>query len=148
MCGAHCWTDHRLVLASSTCAFSLYDDHKARKCQIDWMTLKQDSKRQAFVNDICSRLDALEHSSKDVDESWIVFRETVHPSAVDSLGRVSRKHQDCFDENDKEIQGLLEEKHQRYKAYLSGNSLVSSKTAHSNICKTVQTRLRDMQDPS
>ena len=108
--------------------------------------LKQDSKRQAFVNDLCSRLDALEHSSEDVDESWAVFRDTVNSSAMDSLGPVSRKHQDWFDENGKEIQGLLEEKHQKHKAYLRNNSSVSSKTAYSNICKTVQTRLRDMQD--
>ena len=114
--------------------------------KLDVSKLKQDSKRQAFVNDLCSRLDALEHSSEDVDESWTVFRDTVHSSAMDSLGPVSRKHQDCIDENDKEIQGLLEEKHQKHKAYLRNTSSVSSKTAHSNICKTVQTRLRDMQD--
>ena len=29
------------------------------------------------------------------------------------------KHQDRFDKNDEEIQGLLEEKHQNHKAYLS-----------------------------
>ena len=78
--------------------------------------------------------------------SWTVFRDTVHSSAMDSLGPVSRKHQDWFDENDKEIQGLLVEKHQKHKAYLRNISSVSSKTAYSNICKTVQTRLRDMQD--
>ena len=105
-----------------------------------------DSKRQAFVNDFCSRLDAQEHSSKDVDESWTVFRDTIHSSAMDSLGPLCRKHQDWFDENDKEIQGLLEEKHQKHKAYLRNTSSVSSKTAYSNICKTVQTRFRDMQD--
>ena len=65
---------------------------------------------------------------------------------MDFLGPVSLKHQDWFDENDKEIQGLLEEKHQKQKAYLRHISSVSSKTAYSNICKTVQTRLRDMQD--
>ena len=114
--------------------------------KLDVSKLKQDSKRQAFLNDLCSRLDALEHNSEDVDESWTVFRDTVHSSAMDSLGPVSRKHQDWFDKNDKEIQGLLEEKHQKYKAYLRNTSSVSSKTAYSNICKTVQTRLRDMQD--
>ena len=66
--------------------------------------MKQDSKRQAFVNDLCSRLDALEHSSGDVDESWTVFRDTVDSSAMDSLGPVSRKYQDWFYENDIEIQ--------------------------------------------
>ena len=75
--------------------------------------LKQDSRRQAFVNDLCSRLDALEHSSEDVDESWTVFRDTVHSLAIDSLGPVSRKHQDWFIENNTEIQGPLEEKHQK-----------------------------------
>ena len=66
---------------------------------------------------------------------------------MESLGPVSRKHQDCFDENDKEIQGLIEEKHQKHKPYLRNTSSVSSKTAYSNISKTVHTKLRDMQDP-
>ena len=65
---------------------------------------------------------ALEHSSEDVDESKTVFRDTVHSSAMDSLGQVSRKHQDWFDGNGKEIQGLLEEKHQKHKAYLRNTS--------------------------
>ena len=65
---------------------------------------------------------------------------------MDFLGPVSGKHQDWFDENDEEIQGLLEEKHQKHGAYLSDTSSVSNKVAYSNICKTVQTRLRDMDD--
>ena len=66
--------------------------------KLDVSKLKQDSK-----NDLCSRLDALEHSLKDVDESWAVFRDTVHFLAMESLGPGSRKHQDWFEENDKEI---------------------------------------------
>ena len=68
--------------------------------------LKINFRHQAFVNDICSRLDALEQSS-DVDESWTVFRDTVHSSAMDSLGPVSRKHQDWFDENGESRDCLL-----------------------------------------
>ena len=113
---------------------------------LDVSKLKQASKRQAFINDICGRLDALKHSSEDVDENCTVFRDTVHFSVMDSLGPVFRKHQDWFDENDKNIQRLLEEKHQKHKAYLCNTSSASSKTAYSNICKTVQTKLRDMQD--
>ena len=74
--------------------------------------LKQDSKRQTFINDICSRLDAREHRSEDLDENWTVFRDTIHSSAMDSLARVSRKHQDWFDENDEEVQELFEKKEQ------------------------------------
>ena len=108
--------------------------------------LKQDSKRQTFTNDIYSRLDAMELRSDDPEENWTVFRDTVHSSAMDSLGPVSRKHQNWFDENDEDIPGLFEEKHQKHKACLSDTSAVSKKAAYSNKCKTVQTRLRDMQD--
>ena len=113
MCGADCWTDHRLLVRK----LNLRSD-KVRKCQkrLDVSKLKQDSKRQAFINDICSCLDALDHSSEYPDENCTVFRDTIHSSAMDSLGPVSRKHQDWFDENDEEIQGLFEEKHQKHKA--------------------------------
>ena len=115
VCGADCWTDHRLVVSKLNLRIQPVRRPQGKKVpkKLDVSKLKQDSKRQAFVNNLCSRLDALEHSSEDVDESWTVFRDTVHSSAMDSLGPVSRKHQDWFDENDKEIQGLLEEKHQK-----------------------------------
>ena len=66
----------------------------------------------------------------DPEGNLTVFRDTGHSSAMDSLGPVSRKHQDWFDENDEEIQGLLEEKHQKRKAYLSDTSSVSKKVAY------------------
>ena len=81
--------------------------------KLDVSKLKEDSKRQAFINHICSRLDALELRSDDPEENWTVFRDTVNSSAMDSLGPISRKHQDWFDENDEKIPGIVEEKHQK-----------------------------------
>ena len=135
MCGADYWTDHRLVVRKLNLHIQPVRRLQGKQVAKKWdvSELNQDSKRQAFVNDLCSRLDALKHSSEDVAESWTVFRDTVHSSAMDSLGLVSRKHQDWFDENDKEIQRLLEEKHQKHKAYLRNTSSVSSKTAYSTI---------------
>ena len=148
MCDVDCWTDHRLVVSKLNLRIQPVrrpQDKKVPK-RLDVSKLKQDSKRQALINDICSRLDALQHSSEDLDENWTVFRDTIHSSAMDSLGPVSRKHQNWFDENDEEIQVLVEEKHQNHIGYFSDTSSVSSKTAYSNICKTVQTRLRDIQN--
>ena len=79
--------------------------------------------------------------SENTVENWTVFHKTVHSLAATTLGHPSRKHQDWFDENDDEIQRLLEEKHRLHKAHQDDTSSVSS-----NICKTVQTKLRDMQD--
>ena len=98
-----------------------------------------------FTRDFNYYVDAMDLRSDAPEDNWTVFRDTVHSSAMDSLGPVSRRHQDWFDENDEEIQGLLEEKRQKHKAYLSDTSSVSN-AAYSNICKTVQTRLRDIQN--
>ena len=76
----------------------------------------------------------------------VPFHKTVLSSAASTLGHPSRKHQDWFDENDDEIQRLLEEKHRLHKAHQDDTSSASKKAAYSNICKTVQTKLRDMQD--
>ena len=115
MCGADCWTDHRLVVSKLNTRIQSAQRTQGKKVpkSLDVSKLKQDSKRQAFFDDICSRL-AMELRSDDPEENWTVFRDTVHSSAMDSLGSVSRKHQDWFDENDEEIQGLLEEKHQKH----------------------------------
>ena len=98
MCGADYWTNHMLVVSKPNLRIQPVRRPQGKKMpkKLDASKLKQDSKRQAFVNDLCSRLDALEHSSEDVDESWTVFRDTVHSSAMDSLGLVSRKYQDCL----------------------------------------------------
>ena len=103
MCGADCWTDHRLVVSKLNLRIQPVRRPQGKKIpkRLDVSKLKPDSKRQAFVNDISNHLDALEHSLEDVDESWTIFRDTVHSSAMDFLGPVPRKHR--FDENDKEI---------------------------------------------
>ena len=98
MCCADCWTDHRLVVSKLNLRIQPVRRPQGKKVpnKLDVSKLKQDSKRQAFVNDLCSRLDALEHSSEDVDESWTVFRDTVHSSAMDSLGPVSANTKICL----------------------------------------------------
>ena len=85
MCGADCWTDHRLVVSKLNQRIQPLRWPQGKKLpkKLDVSKLKQDSKRQAFVNDLCNRLDALEHSSEDVDESWIVFpRTSISPRLV------------------------------------------------------------------
>ena len=48
--------------------------------------------------------------------------------------------------NDDEIQMLLREKHRLHKAHQDDTSVVFKNAAYSNICRTVKTNLRDMQD--
>ena len=109
--------------------------------------MNQDSMKQTFLANICNQLDAINLSSEDPEENWTVFHKTlVHYSATTTLRHLSREHQDFFGENDDENERLLEEKHQLHKAQHDDTSSVSKKAAYSNICKTVQIKLRDMQD--
>ena len=111
VCGADCWTDYRLVVSKLNLRIQPARRPQGKKVPMrpDVSKLKQDCKRQAFFNDICSRLAAIDFRSDETEENWTVFRDTIHSSAIDSLGPVSRKHQDWFDENDEEIQILLGE---------------------------------------
>ena len=148
MCGADCWTDHRLVVSKLNLRIQPARRPQGKKApkRLDVSKLNKDSMRQDFLTDICNHLDAMNLSSEDPEENWTVFHKTVLSSAASTLGHPSRKHQDWFDENDDEIQRLLEEKHRLHKAHQDDTSSVSKKAAYSNICKTVQTKLRDMQD--
>ena len=119
MCGADCRTDHRLVVSKLNLSIQPARRTQGKKVpkRLDVsIETRHQEKKQAFINGVCSCLDALERSSDDPDENLTVFRDTIHSSAMDSLGPVSRKHQDWFNENDEEI---LEDKHQKHKAYLS-----------------------------
>ena len=82
MCGADCWTDHRLVVSKLNLRIQPVRRPQGKKVskKLDVSKLKQDSNRKTFVTNLCSPLDALEHSSEDVDESWTVFRDTVYSS--------------------------------------------------------------------
>ena len=148
MCGADCWTDHRLVVSKLNLRIQPARRPQGKKApkRLDVSKLNKDSMRQVFLTDICNQLDAMNLSSEDPKENWTVFHKTVLSSAASTLGHPSHKHQDWFDENDDEIQRLLEEKHRLLKAHQDDTSSVSKKAAYSNICKTVQTKLRDMQD--
>ena len=148
MCGADCWTDHRLVVSKLNRRIQPARRPQGKKApkRLDVSKLNKDSMRQDFLTDICNQLDAMNLSSEDPEENWTVFHKTVLSSAASTLGHPSRKHQDWFDENDDEIQRLLEEKHRLLKAHQDDTSSVSKKAAYSNICKTVQTKLRDLQD--
>ena len=119
------------------CEATLRQKHAKR---LDVSKVNQDSMRQAYFTDICSQLDAINLSSENPEENWTVFHEIFHSSAATTLGHPSRNHQDWFDENGDE------EKHRLHKAHQDDTTSVSKKAAYSNICETVQTKPRDMQD--
>ena len=58
----------------------------------------------------------------------------------------TRKQHDWFDENDEEIQALLVEKHRLHRACQNDPSSPAKKNAFTSARRTVQNKLRKMQD--
>ena len=62
------------------------------------------------------------------------------------VGLSTRKHQDWFDEADKEIQELLEKKHSCNNCLLAKPDDQAAKAAYKTACSTLQAKLRPMQN--
>ncbi|CAI9735242.1 Hypothetical predicted protein [Octopus vulgaris] len=107
-------------------------------------------KNQLTAQDLQSRMDSklldIRSDQSSIDEQWESFRDTVHSIALETLGQVTRNHQDWFDENDQEIQKLLEEKRRLLRAHQNDTTCTAKKAAFNSIRSTVQAKLRLMQD--
>ena len=70
MCGADCWTDHRLVVSKLNLRIQPVSRPQGKKApkRLDISKLNQVSMRQAFLTDICNQLDAINLSSEDPEE--------------------------------------------------------------------------------
>ena len=141
MCGADCWTDHRLVVSKLNLKNQPARRPQGKKApmRLDVSKLNHERMRQAFINDISNQLGAMNLSSEDPEENWTVFQQVVHSSAATTIGHPSRKHQDWFDENDEEIKMLLEAKQMilaLYQRRLPTTIFVRQSKTGSVTCKT------------
>ena len=139
MCGADCWTDHRLVVSKLNLRIQPARRPQGKKApkRLDVSKLNHDSMRQAFINDISNQLSAINLISEDPVENRTVFQKVVHSLAATIIAHPSRKHQDWFDENDEEL--LLEEKHCLHKAHQDDTSSVSKKAAYNKFVRQSKT---------
>ena len=148
MCGAECWTDHRLIITKLNLRI-----HPKRRPQgvkapkrLNIGKLKSDNIRQSFVATMQERLDTVELDGQNVESAWSQLRGMVYSTALEFLGLSSRKHKDWFDENSTEILKLLEDKQRAYKAHMVDPKSVSKKDKLKSARSTVQQKLREMQD--
>jgi len=141
MCGAECWTDHRLITSKMNIRIKPKrrpQGSKAKK-KINVEKLKDPS------NTLESKLSQF-HPTGSAEDDWQSFRDVVHSTSQQQLGQPTRKQQDWFDENDVEIQALLAEKHKLHRAYQSDPSSTDKKNAFTSVRRSVQCKLRQMQD--
>ena len=147
MCGAECWTDHRLLVTKLNLKI-----HPPRRPQGTKPRKRMNVSRlsitfvsQSLSEELYIKLQKL-NTSGNVEEDWAAFRDTVHAVALHVVGPTVRRHQDWFDESDDHIRDLLQEKHRLHRALLNDPTSVPKQSAFKNIKATIQRELHQMQD--
>ena len=108
--------------------------------------LRDKSVSEDLTRELDCKVAALHLGQATIEEDWVELRDKIHDKALQLLGPTMRENQDWFDENDEEIKAMLAEKNAFHRIYQLDQSSAVKKTAFTNICRTVQTRLRKMQD--
>ena len=147
VCGAECWTDHRLLVSKLNIKI-----HPLRRPQgfkppkrLNVSRLTNASVKQSLAEELTSKLQDLKLSG-NVEVDWAAFIDTVHTAAFKAIGPSNRKQQDWFDESDDHIRDLLQEKHRLHRAHLSDPTSSQKQSALKNTKATIQRDLRRMQD--
>ena len=148
MCGADCWSDHRLVISKMILHIQPKRRPQGQKTvkRLDVSRLKDPTVATKFSTELDSRIENSPLGQGTIEEKWTCFKDTVHQAALDQVGPATRKHQDWFDENDESIRALLDEKNRRLLAHQSDPTSTSKKDAFTQSRRTVQAKLREMQD--
>jgi hypothetical protein len=148
MCGADCWTDHRLIVSKCKLRIQPARRPQGQKTakRLNISKLKSSIIADKLSSDMDARLPDTPDDQTSIEEQWTVFRDTVHTCALEHLGPATRRNQDWFDENNEEIQTLLAEKHQLFRAHQNDPSSQAKKDAFTSARQKVQKKLREMQD--
>ena len=138
---ADCWTDHRLV--RTRVSLSIQRPH--RKCatklprRFDTALLTDPATQQRLSINVKAALElAPLEEGLEVDEIWGTTRNAVQKASLDTLGITRRRNLDWLDENDKHIQGLLENKQALHQMTLIPNASNESKSRYREACHEVQ----------
>ncbi|XP_059838461.1 craniofacial development protein 2-like [Hypanus sabinus] len=144
MCGADCWTDHRLIVSKLKLHILPVRRPQGQKTakRLNVSKLKSSVIAGKFREDLDSRLlDTPQDDHTSIEEQWMAFRDAVYSTALKNLGPAIRRYQDWFDENDEEIQALLSEKHQLFRAHQNDPTSQAKIDAFASARRKVQKKL-------
>ena len=92
MCGAECWTDHRLIISKTKLQVIPTRRPQGQKAlkRLDVTKLKIPKVQQEFATNLKHELSRVECND------WESMKETIYFSALQVLGSTSKKRQDCL----------------------------------------------------
>ena len=85
-------------------------------------------------------------TATEPEEQWKQMKTMLQETTAEVVGLSTRKHQDWFDDADKEIQELLEKKRSCHDHLLAKPDDEAAKAAYKTVCSTLQAKLRTVQN--
>ena len=148
MCGAECWTDHRLIVSKLNVRIQpkRRPQGNQTKKKLNVTKLSNGDIKESLVCTLEERLQTLHLDSDDIEANWASLRDVVYTTATEILGPPTRTHKDWFDENCDTITQLLDKKHKLHQSCLNDPNSTAKKDAFANICSIIQFKLRAMQN--
>ncbi|CAK1597804.1 unnamed protein product [Parnassius mnemosyne] len=113
MRGAHCWTDHRLVIIKLNlrlpppCRVG-----RSKQIRLNLERLQDTNTKAKYAETLNTALQPLDLKLGEIDVVWESLSSCVLDTAKSTLGLRVRKHEDWFDENDGILTGAID-KHRR-----------------------------------
>ena len=85
MCGAECWTDHRLIVSKLKIRVQPKRRSQGMKTprRLNTSTLKVPNIKKSFVDTLAAHLQSTVTNDHDVEAAWAKFREMVYAIAMD-----------------------------------------------------------------
>ncbi len=96
MCGAECWTDHRLIISKLNLQLkpSRRPQGQGYVKRLNTKRLQQESIKLAFIETLEDRLESLSFECTDADADWTALKTVLYSTSLESLGVPARTHQD------------------------------------------------------
>ena len=84
-------------------------------------------------------------TAAEPEELWYQMKTVLQETMAEVVGLSTRKHQDWFDEADKEIKDLLEKKSSCHNRLQAKPDDQAAKAVYKTACSTLQAKLRTIQ---
>lgn len=108
MRGAHCWSDHRLIVTKLRLCFRLPRRSTSKKlAALDVDKLKDPAVREKYASALSETLAPPDEGSA-VDAAWGALSSHILVTASTALGKRCRRNEDWFDGNDEIIRAVLD----------------------------------------
>ena len=148
MCGADCWTDHRLVVSKLKLVLQQPRRPQGPKApkKLDPTKLSNPAIKECLQTNLKGALESQVIDPGSVSGSWHDFKNAVYSASKETLGSPSRVHQDWFDDQDADIKALLDKKHQLHRSHQGDLKSDPKRDAFRSAKQDCQRELRRMQN--